>query len=444
MPITTPNNTIVLIDPVTDWIHVVKAALALNYTIISLQLPDVALPSKFKSFLPTSDALKAEGVTHTLSMKQYDTFASVQQIQILAMEYSLNILGVIPLSEIAVEVSDVMASCLGVPYNSLELVTARRDKGLMKCAVEKTGLRVAKYARVSSLDDIRDALQQMSISYPIVVKTPAGMSTTDVFICSCEEEASDALDKILGETSPDGRLISKALLEEYIGGTEFAVNIMTFQIKDEEDGTSRYLVSDMWRYSKTKQARYDSAEICNPADHPELISYAIDVARAVGVRYGAAHVELKALEGDDGKCINPVMIEIGARLSGGRKTIMASEAIESWDPFTSLIHSHCGGSCRLPLDTTYFSPSKFVRHIFLPIEKSGQVTNIQIDIASLTTLHSSAFTVHVGDLVSETSDIVSCAGFVWLVGEKDQVDNDTSTVRASYSLQVVGQSMCKS
>jgi hypothetical protein len=49
----------------------------------------------------------------------------------------------------------------------------------------------------------------------------------------------------------------------------------------------------MWKYSKNERARYDSAEICNPADYPELTSYAVEVARAVGIQYGAAHVGSK-------------------------------------------------------------------------------------------------------------------------------------------------------
>ena len=427
------RTAIVLIDPVTDWRQVVDAGLKLNYDIITVQLPDVALPEKYQAFLPSKHTLKEAGVTHTLSMRQHDIFSITQQLQVLAKECNVQITGVIPLSEVAVEVSDLIASCLGLPHNPLELMAARRDKGLMKSSVEHEGLRIAKYARVGSVEDIGISMNQLSLSYPIVVKTPSGFSTSGVFICSTEEEATTALSSIVGKTGPDGRTVDLALLEEYIEGTEFAVNLMAF-IND--DGSSYLLVTDMWKYKKTEKARYNSAEICNAADYPQLIVYACKVAKAVGIKFGAAHVELKAKQDDNGEYVNPVMIEIGARLSGGRKSTLAQAAIDCHDPFSSLIKSHCGGeSCQtMPSNTNYLTPARFVRHIFLPIERAGRVNNVELDTSTLTTLHSSVLMIKEGDIVIETSDIVTCAGFVWLIGDREQVDKDTKHVLDSFSL----------
>ena len=276
-------------------------------------------------------------------------------------------------------------------------------------------------------------MQQLQLTYPIVIKVPSGFSTTGVFVCTNEEEATKALNSIIEKTGPDGRTVKMALLEEYINGTEFAINLMAFS-----SGEDRLLVTDMWKYQKNNKARYDSAEICNPENYPELVSYACDVARSVGVRYGAAHVELKARQDENGKYFDPVMIEVGARLSGGRKSTMAQAAIDDWNPFTSLIESHCGLSCqRIPKNINCLTPNRFVRHTFLPVEKAGIIKEVRFDetiISNLSTIHSSVIIVKEGDIVEETTDIVSCAGFVWLVGEKTQVDKDTMTVLDSFSL----------
>ena len=425
---------IVLVDPITDYKQVINAGIQLHYDVISIQLPDVVLPTKFQSFIPSELALKDAGISHTLSMHHKDVFAT-QQLQIIANECNLQIDGIIPLSEVGVEVSDLLASCLGLPHNSLELLTARRDKGLMKHAVQQAGLRIAKYARISSIDDLHVNMQQLQLAYPIVVKVPSGFSTTGVYICSNEQEATKALNSIIEKTGPDGRIVEMTLLEEYIDGTEFAINLMAFSTPGEE----RLLVTDMWKYQKNNKARYDNAEICNPENYPELVSYACDVARAVGVQYGAAHVELKARQDEKGKWCDPVMIEVGARLSGGRKSTMAQAAIDNWDPFTSLIQSHCGLSCQgtIPKDINYLIPDSFVRHIFLSVERAGIITEVRFDketISNLETMHSSVMIVKAGDVVEETTDIVSCAGFVWLVGEKTQVDKDTKAVLDSFSL----------
>ena len=303
----------------------------------------------------------------------------------------------------------------------------------MKNAVELAGLRIAKYKRVASMNDVNDAMLQLSLCYPIVLKTPAGMSTTDVFICSNDQEAARAITSIIGKTGPDGRHVEKALLEEYIGGVEFAINLMAFSSRD--NAPPRLLVTDVWRYRKTKKARYGQAEICNPDDYPTLLRYATNVAEAVGVRVGAAHVELKAEEVN--KFANPIMIEVGARLSGGRKSIMAQSAIQNWNPFEALIQSHSMEACQIVSQNTHFlTPNKFVRHIFLPIEQKGRVEKIDLDVSSLPTLHSSAMICKVGDIVDKTTDIVTCAGFVWLVGDRQQVDEDTDAVMSLFVLKL--------
>jgi len=432
------KSAIVLIDPVTDWRQVVRAGLDADHDVITVQMPDVALPEKFRTFLPDEAALRDAGVAHALSSRHRDVFSIARELQVLVGRCDLRIACVVPLSEVAVEISDAVASCLGLPHNPMGSMTARRDKGLMKGAVREAGLRVAEHARVGTEEGLRAAVTELSLAYPVVVKTPSGMSTTDVHICNDEKEASDALASIVGGTGPDGRTVDMALLEEYIGGTEFAINLMAFDDANAGSGDagSRLLVTDMWKYEKTERARYDSAEICNPADHPDLVSYACDVARAVGIRYGAAHVELKAGQDGDGRYVDPVMIEVGARLSGGRKSTMAQAAIGDWDPFASLIESHCGGNCqrRIPQSVKFLTPKQFVRHIFLPIDEGGTVKEIRLQAPTLATLHSSAVIVKAGDVVEETTDIVSCAGFVWLVGEREQVEKDTNEILSSFSL----------
>jgi D-alanine-D-alanine ligase-like ATP-grasp enzyme len=341
------------------------------------------------------------------------------------MHCHIKIVGVIPLSEVAVEVSDTLAAGLSLPHNPLHLMTA--------LSVASKGLRVAKFSRVKTLDHICNAMEKLSLSYPVVVKTPSGMSTSDVFICSNKMEASDALLSIAAKTSPDGRMTSEALLEEYVHGTEFAVNLMAFWNIDAQ--LSHLLVTDMWKYNKNERARYVSADICNPDDYPELVQYATEVAHAVGIQYGAAHVELKAAISQDGTYTNPTLIEVGARLSGGRKSTMALLAVDKWNPFVSLILSHCGKPCQFS-STMYLTPHKFVRHLFLPIEKPGRVVKFDFN-DSLKTIYSASRLAKIGDVVAVTTDILSCAGFVWLVGDdQENVDSDTRELLLSFVLTV--------
>jgi len=444
-----PQKAIVLIDPVTEWKQLVQAAAKkqnddenTQYQIIAIQMAGIELNDKIKQFLPTSKCLKEYGVDHVISMNRRDVYSCAHELKILEQQEKLTIRGVIPLSEIAVDVSDMLAASLGLPHNPLDLGLSRRDKGFMKDAVARIGLRVAKFARVggncdddgsepSMMGDLQRTMARLDLVFPVVIKTPQGFSTTDVYTCKSTTEAENALNAIVGRIGPDGRAVKQALLEEYIGGTEFAVNIMVFQ-------DYGLYVTDVWKYEKDHRARYGSAEICNPNDPAlcDIILYAKNVARAVGVQFGAAHVELKAKSlHDENKYVDPVMIEIGARLSGGQKASMAKAAVQEWDPFTALIESHCGQ--RFTRDSFDFTPQLFVRHIFLPIERAGRIQAIeQVNPSELKTLYSSSMIAHVGDVVSKTTDITSCAGFVWLVGERSLVDIETVQVLSEFKLVI--------
>jgi hypothetical protein len=259
------KKAIVVIDPVTEWKQVVQAAKNMEHQVIVVQMTGIPLPDRMKKFLPSASTLLQQDVDHLVSMHHdRDVFSCVQQLQLLAQQFHLDIRGVIPLSELAVDVSDMVAACLGLPHNPLELATSRRDKGLMKQAVARQGLRVAKFARIASVDEFQVAMDNLGLAtFPVVVKTPQGFSTTDVYICQSLEQAKTAVESIVGNLCPDGRRpIRQALLEEYIDGTEFAVNLMAdyyYYSKDESSLSKKLQVTDGWKYSIKRMNRLDTA-----------------------------------------------------------------------------------------------------------------------------------------------------------------------------------------
>ena len=145
------SKAIVLVDPITEWREVLKAALDLKYCVISIQ--DASTAPRLAQFSPSMSILKEAGVSYTLTIERRDVFDSIRQLQILMNRRNLDVVAVIPLSEVAVEASDMIAAALSLPHNPLKLLTARRDKGLMKEAVRSKGLAVARYARVKTLID---------------------------------------------------------------------------------------------------------------------------------------------------------------------------------------------------------------------------------------------------------------------------------------------------
>ena len=169
-------------------------------------------------------------------------------LKTIESQQNLRFLGVVPCREAAVDFADILGSLLGLTVvNDLGLASARRDKGLMKLAVSNAGLRVAKYARLTQSDgsDVITAIKELELEYPVVIKTPRGMSTMDVFICNTQEEAVKHSAEIVRSVGPDGRRVQYALLEEFIGGEEFALNLIA------SPTTPRGVqVTDIWLYHK--------------------------------------------------------------------------------------------------------------------------------------------------------------------------------------------------
>lgn len=453
------RTAIVLLDPVTEWKPVLDAALRLGLLVIAVQISPIN--DSMKQFVPSSLMLEEAGASYVLDPQDRDVFSCIQGLNNIVEQdeeknpnqsQPLKIGAVIPLSETAVDFVDILSASLGVAtYNPLDQVLPKRDKGFMKDAVRKSGLPIANFARLWNYADLPRYMESLSLEYPVVIKTPQGFSSSDVYICSSQEQAQKALNHILNHKGPDGRTPQCALLEEYIGGTEFAVNLIGTSRLGGTD-TGDLVVTDVWKYEKTEQAQYKGATLCDLTDYNlrEICKYAKGVAKAVGIEYGAAHVELKAQPScDDNNVvsyINPIMMEVGARLSGGRKATMTHVAYGgSWDPFGSLIQSHMG---KLELPTAMPSPLHDVLHIFLPVHRSGRIRNISCILNGpkesqrnhLQTLHSHVWMVKVGQWVGETKDITSCAGFVWLVGRRDLVEKDADAIRSSYRIEFEDES----
>ena len=169
-------------------------------------------------------------------------------LKTIETQQHLRFLAVLPCREAAVDFSDILGALLGLTsVNDLGLASARRDKGLMKTVVANAGLRVAKYARLTDGNgsDVISAVKELELEYPVVVKTPRGFSTVDVFICKNEEEAVQHSSEIVRSVGPDGRKTQYALLEEFLGGEEFALNLIA------SPATARAVrVTDIWLYHK--------------------------------------------------------------------------------------------------------------------------------------------------------------------------------------------------
>ena len=200
-------------------------------------------------------------------------------------------------------------------------------------------------------------------------------------------------------------------------------------------------VTDIWMYHKIQAngAMINTyQEMLDPHDraYASLVRYAEGVARAVGVKYGVAHCEIKAkYDTTSGRWVDPVMIEIAGRLPGGRKSILAEICVPGWHPFEAMVDAHCGFPVRMPPS---FRPTKKAVHCYVPSDRVGVLKSIEgEDFDRLETHHGHLLLLKVGKPIKMSTDLMSFAAHVWLVGDDaEEVKRDVMRARDEFKVEV--------
>ena len=213
--------------------------------------------------------------------------------------------------ESGVELTERLAP-LVVPEvaNVAALAAARRHKGRMAEAVTRGGHRTIAQVCADNADQVAHWIERTGLSgHDLVIKPPKSASTDGVTLVPEGRGWREVFDSALHATNRLGIINDSLVVQQYVEGTEYVVD--TFS----HDGI--HTVTDVCRYTKVRNGRqmavYDTMEWVDPSLPvvDELVSYARGVLDAVGMRFGAAHVEI--MDTADG----PVLIELGARPHGG-------------------------------------------------------------------------------------------------------------------------------
>jgi biotin carboxylase len=327
-------------------------------------------------------------------------------------------------SEGAVELADQIADALNLWRNRLELSKARRDKGEMRKALKKSGLSCPDFTICYTE---QEAIQFASAhQFPLMIKTPQGVMTSQVYECNDRETLIQNFHRIFGKANIYGGIATYCVLEEYISGTEYILD--TFS-----DGNS-VRVTDIWVYEKIDSEIYKniyynafSLSLSDPAFKP-LIDYAIRVAELFGIERGPAHIELK-----DDPVQGPTLIEIGARLSGGGIPQMIKK-YTNFDPCRASIDVFVHGKTSIPSPIVY---KKHLAIVCFPQMKGGKVKNIGgIDfIQQLSSYDFHRLSVKEGDTIPPST----CLASIPLMGffahaDRDQLLKDVSSAHQLFMI----------
>ncbi len=119
-----------------------------------------------------------------------------------------------------------VATLIGVAPSTTASARILRDKRLMKEAWTSAGVPTPLSTQVTSIKD----LAGRSHRFPVIVKPVSGAASAGVRIVDNEDELSRAVKKVLrfnrGTLEKEGLQASGALIEDYVDGPEYAVDLI--------------------------------------------------------------------------------------------------------------------------------------------------------------------------------------------------------------------------
>lgn len=326
---------------------------------------------------------------------------------------------VVPGTESGVLLADELAAVLTPGLANLpELSYARRHKGAMAAAVQASGVPVARTLCASQADEVEQWIVDQGLAgIDLVVKPAMAAGTEGVSLARGGRGWRSAFERLLGQLNAMGVVNNDIVVQERLIGTEFAVDTFSF------DGV--HTVTDICRYGKrateSSFAVYDHVEFLDyhGERHGEMINYVTRMLDALGIRFGPVHSEVM-LTSDGIR-----LIEANARLAGGGMAQAASLATGE-TAVDRLVRFLCGARDIRP----DFTLQRTVMTVLFVAPRAGTVSNVEgyERIRTLQTCRHLRIKVANGDVVPETSDLMSTMRLGWAV----LADRNTERVHADY------------
>ncbi|MFI6087911.1 ATP-dependent carboxylate-amine ligase [Streptomyces sp. NPDC051218] len=318
-------------------------------------------------------------------------------------------------SEPRQDIAQRFASLVGLPHLTEHQVSWVRDKEAMKDKFRELGLLTARYARVSTTDEVERFAARCG--WPVVLKPVDSFACVDTFRLTGPEQLPDL--------AINGR---SWLVEEHLGGTEWEVCALIHAGE----------VLDAW----------PSAMPCRPLDIVDgamnaNISVATDegppldlrgmlqrIVTGMGIDHGYAHMEFFVVGAE------VYAGEIGVRLAGCEITANHGYAY-GFDVFGATLDVHLGRRPALE-----YSDRCCAGDLLLPLPGSGLVHRItpEEELLGLPGVVRSVLRYREGDLVEARRASHNASGYVHVTGRSiAEVEQRMRDVLDAFTIEVTTQ-----
>jgi len=220
---------------------------------------------------------------------------------------------VLAVDDQGIQVASIAAKHLGFRHNSPDAVAATRDKAAMRRLLEAASVPQPAFRVVDPGGDV--ATRAALVGYPCVVKPVSLSGSQGVIRADDAAGARDAAARIAAIVRSPGHPEEPLLVEQFVAGEEVAVEgillggrlevLAVFDKPDPLDGPF-----------------FEETIYVTPSRHPadalaQVSDVVADAARAIGLREGPVHAEVRLGAGGGVPTMAVSVIEVAARSIGG-------------------------------------------------------------------------------------------------------------------------------
>jgi biotin carboxylase len=179
-----------------------------------------------------------------------------------------------------------------------------QHKGSQRQRLAAAGLPGPRYAVAETEGDALASAQR--IGFPIVMKPVQGSGSFGVRLCETEHEVLEHARSVLARTVNERnvKIARGVVVEEYIDAEEFSVEIF-------HGNVIAIIRKHLGRLPHFVEIGHDIPSGLSSTDEAALGRYATKAVKALGLEWGASHVEVRMRDGQ------VAIIEVNARLAGG-------------------------------------------------------------------------------------------------------------------------------
>ena len=364
-------------------------------------------------------ALMPEG----LNLQFAATIIKDENENLSSLSVRLNAVGkikyVVAGAETGVELADALSEHMGLTTNGTIKSQARRDKYIMGETVRSAGVRAVKQLKTSKWGEVEAYLQAWNPQpFKVILKPVDSAGSDGVTLCQSMEECQKAFGDIIGKTNVLGLVNEQLLVQEYLEGTEYVVDMVS------REGEHKCVA--IWEYDRRAAngagfVAFGQRLLTMESPRAQaLLAYQRKVLTALGINYGPSHGEVKWHQGE------PVLVEVGSRCHGAEGFWMpVADAVYGYNQVECAIDSFTSPANFRAIPSSCESRKAWGGLKFLISHEDGVLKNLGAvaleEIKSMRSYRGHQLFAEVGEAISRTQNCLSWAGCVKLVHEDEAI-----------------------